>query len=423
MLIDSTLREGAQAYGIYLGRSARRQVAAMLAQAGVDEIEAGWMGQEVEGEGLEPFLAWARETLRGRAGTGQARTRADLTDASQNISAQGPAWSVWCPCREADARAAGALAAAGLVQRVNIGAPSSAAHRSRRLGLSLADMTQRVETVVALAREAGAAYVSVGLEDISRASPEEALRLAWAAVHAGAARIRLSDTVGLLTPLETQTIVGRFAAALPVPVGFHGHNDLGLATANAVTALQAGASWVDASILGIGERAGIAALEEVAAWLTLRATPSREPHDPLGGGRYDLPVVRRLCGFVAEATGIPLARNKSIAGEDIFAAESGLHVHGLRRDPTLFEPFAPQAVGAVRRLSLGAKSGRAALAGEVQGPASPDGAVTPDPRPENAIPGASVGESVLNRVRDLAWRLGRPLSQAEVDQLRSASCP
>ncbi|MGE4263624.1 MAG: LeuA family protein [Desulfovibrio sp.] len=380
MLIDSTLREGAQAYGVHFGSGAKRRVAELLAEAGVDEIECGWVGQE----GLADFLLWAAEALPTRE--------------------RGPALSLWCPCREADVREAARLAQAGLVQRLNIGAPSSALHREKRLGLSRVEMAGRVRQVVATARSLGLAYVSVGLEDISRADADEALDLAQTAVRAGAARVRLSDTVGLLTPAATAELVRRFAGALPVPVALHAHNDLGMATANAVTALMHGAAFADVSALGLGERAGIAALEQVAAWANLHA------HGEAKAGRYDLSVLRALCLLAGQAGKMSVPRNRPVVGEDIFAAESGIHVHGLLRDPALFEPFAPEAVGASRRMGVGAKSGCAALAHALRRLRA---AASPDMEP-GAKPDAKLDEGLLERVRALGARLGRPLTDSEL---------
>lgn len=370
MLIDSTLREGAQAYGVYFSTAARRRMAEIMAAAGVDEIECGWLGQE----GLPEFMAWAREKL-------------------PRLEQGGPALSLWCPCREADVREAAALG----VDRLNIGAPSSSAHRQKRLGLSLAEMCERVDYVVGAARAAMVPYISVGLEDVSRAAPHEALALARVAVQAGASRIRLSDTVGVLTPLSTARLLGSFLREIAVPVAFHGHNDLGMATANAVTALECGASFVDVSALGLGERAGIAALEEVAAWLALRASAAMQ-----GQAVYDVPALRELCRLAAQAAKMTVPRNKAVAGEDVFAAESGIHVHGLLRDPSLFEPFAPEAVGATRRVGVGSKSGGAAVSATLARLSRPSDR------------GCGGDASLMERVRTLACRLGRPLTDSEL---------
>jgi homocitrate synthase NifV len=370
MLIDSTLREGAQAYGVYFGLGAKRRMAEILASAGVDEIECGWLGQD----GLLEFVRWARANL-------------------PRLEQGGPALSAWCPCREDDVREAATLG----LDRLNIGAPSSAAHRQKRLGLSLAEMRERVRFVVSTARAEGIPYISVGLEDASRAVASEALALASTALRAGAARIRVSDTVGVLTPLSTARLMETFVRELAAPVCFHGHNDLGMATANAVTALECGASFVDVSALGLGERAGIAVLEEVAAWLALRAPEAKA---------YDLPALRELCRLVAQAAKVPLARNKAVAGEDVFAAESGLHVHGLLRDPALFEPFAPEVVGATRRVGVGAKSGGAAVGAALARLRKPLGCELGRHCRGDA--------SLMERVRSLADRLGRPLTDREL---------
>jgi len=288
------------------------------------------------------------------------------------------------------------------VDRLSIGAPASAAHRLKRLGLSLDEMCERVRAVVSTARAARIPYLSVGLEDASRSALPEALAIARTALQAGAARIRVSDTVGVLTPLSTATLVGTFVRELDAPVSFHGHNDMGMATANAVTALECGASFVDVSALGLGERAGVAALEEVAAWLGLRAPAVRA---------YDLPALRELCHLAASAANVPVARNKAVVGEDVFAAESGLHVHGLLRDPALFEPFAPETVGATRRVGVGSKSGGAAI----------DAALVRLRRHENCDARSDPG--LVGRVRGLAARLGRPLTDSELLGVLSPARP
>lgn len=390
MLIDSTLREGAQAYGVSFGPGAKRRVAELLAAAGVDEIECGWVGQQ----GLADFLAWAGEALPG------ARAEAGAEDAAES---GGPALSIWCPCREADVREAARLVEVGPVRRLNIGAPCSALHRQKRLGLSRPELAKRVRNVVATAKSLGLAYVSVGLEDISRADADEALDLAQTAVQAGAARVRLSDTVGLLTPADTAALVRRFADALPAPVALHAHNDLGMATANAVTALMHGAAFVDVSALGLGERAGIAALEQVAAWANLHAHGGRR-------AAYDLRVLRALCLLAGQAGKMPVPRNRPVVGEDIFAAESGIHVHGLLRDPALFEPFTPESVGASRRMGVGAKSGCAALAHTLRRLRS---AASPGVMAEEKLD-ERPDEGLLERVRALGARLGRPLTDSEI---------
>lgn len=319
MLIDTTLREGAQMYGVDFPEQTKQRIVRELIRVGVEEIELGWCGQS----GLPALYDWS-ESLG-------APTR----------------FTVWSPLREKDLRT---LAQCG-VKRVHLGMPVSDAHMVQRLGLDRHGMEVRLIRTLESAMDMGFAFLSLGLEDVSRADPGFALRMAETAQAHGADRIRLSDTVGLLSPLGTAKLIRRFRQRLDVPVAFHGHNDFGMAAANALTALEAGAACVDVSVLGLGERAGIAALEEVCAFLCLAK----------GEKRYDPSALKGLSELVAAAADVPVARNKAITGKDVFACETGLHLHGLDRDPGLFEPFAPEQVNATRKLGFGTKIGRAAV--------------------------------------------------------------
>lgn len=328
MLIDTTLREGAQLFGAYFTNDMKRRIVAGLLKVGLDEIELGWVGQE----GLEDFAPQARSMARKHGG----RSRL----------------SVWSPCREKDIRAAARLG----VERVNIGVPASDAHMRQRLGLDREGLLERLGTCVLLARLVGIAYVSVGLEDVSRADEEFALRAALVAKNMGALRVRLSDSLGVWAPHQAQRTVARFRDHLSIDLAVHCHNDFGMATGNAACALAAGADYADVSVLGIGERSGIAATEELAAHLTLK----EKSH------AYSTKGLRALCAFVATAADIQIPRTKSVAGEDIFSCESGLHAHALSKSPDLFEPYSPEAIGAGRRIAVGGKSGRAAVRGALE---------------------------------------------------------
>ncbi|MFH1915494.1 MAG: pyruvate carboxyltransferase [Pseudomonadota bacterium] len=357
MLIDTTLREGAQLFGAYFSLDAREAIATALCDLGVEEVELGWVGQE----GIELLAG----RMRGRAG------RASL--------------GVWCPCREKDVRAAAALP----VDRVNIGVPVSDAHIAKRLGTDREGVLERIASAVLAARLLGVTYVSVGLEDVSRADQEFALTAALTAAEAGASRVRLSDSLGLLTPTRAAEMVARFRAALDIDLAVHCHDDFGMATANAVTALEAGADYADASVLGIGERSGIAATEELAAHLCLNS----------GTRAYRTEGLRGLCRAVSKAAGVPIPRTKSIAGNDIFACESGLHAHALSKSPDLFEPFDPAAVGLGRHIAVGGKSGRGAVASALD-------------RLDLHCPDRDLPE-LVEAVRRLAWERGRPLTHDE----------
>ena len=262
--------------------------------------------------------------------------------------ASGTVVSVWSPCREDCIRQAAAYG----VDRVNIGVPVSDLHIEKRLGHGPVTVClERLEENVRTAISMGIEYVSVGFEDISRADEEFAATAAVVAQSAGASRIRLSDSLGLLTPVDTMKLVSFFKSLVDLDIAVHCHNDFGMATANAVTALKSGADFADTSVLGIGERSGIAATEEVAAHQALRD----KTHD------YDLSVLRSLCALVSKAAGIPVSRIKSIAGEDIFSCESGLHAHAMSKSPEIFEPFDPSRLGLGRKVAVGGKSGRGAI--------------------------------------------------------------
>lgn len=323
MLIDSTLREGDQCFGVYFTAAQKEDCIARLGRLGVEEIELGVQGQEDL-----PGLVAAAARLAPHA-----------------------AHSVWCRAREQDV-----LQAAVLGCRLHLGLPASEAHAKRRLGRSAAHMPLLAADMVRLAKESGCAYVSLGLEDLSRAAPSQALDIARAALAAGAARIRLSDTVGLLDPAGMQELVRFFKSNLEsrfpgFDLAVHCHNDFGMATGNAVAALTAGAQYADVCVLGAGERAGIARTEELAAWLAVRK----------GRKVYRLRELRGLCALVSQAANLPLSRLHPVAGQDVFATESGLHVHAMDKDPALFEPYDPELVQGRRRLGLGKKSGRAAV--------------------------------------------------------------
>ncbi len=174
-------------------------------------------------------------------------------------------------------------------------------------------------------------FVSVGVQDASCAKLDRLIAVAQAVESVGADRLRLADTVGIWHPLQVHETITRLRSAVRrVNIGFHAHNDLGMATANTIAAIQAGAGSVDVTVLGIGERAGNAALEEIVMALrhTLRC-PTHLRSEQL------MPLTK----FVAHITRLPIAPNKPIVGRNAFRHESGIHVHGLLRAPHAYEPF------------------------------------------------------------------------------------
>lgn len=361
MILDTTLREGLQRVGVYLDLAGRRKLALALIEAGVPELELG---------------------VVGRDGLLQS-----LLDSVRRAHPEARLW-LWARMRTEDVDQAVRMGATHLA----LCAPASRPHRELRLGLTEAGALEKIRTVVAHAVAQGLT-VSVGLEDASRTSPEDLLASALTAREAGASRVRLADTVGLLSAAEVNSLV-RQLSATGLEVGFHGHDDFGMATANALAALDAGAVAVDTSLLGSGERAGIAATEQLGTWLSVRRSA------PL-----DAAALCRAAHDFASLTSQAIAPHAPVVGERIFACETGLHVAAISRDPSLYEPFDPSLVGARRELSVGGKSGieaiRHALAEE--------------------NPALEVTQHLVTQVRRVAERLGRPLGPGELTRIAQAA--
>jgi homocitrate synthase NifV len=204
---------------------------------------------------------------------------------------------------------------------------------------------------VPLAQDMGLAVI-VGGEDASRADPEFLLQVAETAQAAGARRFRFADTVGVLEPFRALAVFQQLRAAVDIELEMHAHDDLGLATANTLAAALGGATHVNTTVNGLGERAGNAALEEVV--LGLRK---------LYGFTLDIDLTRfpALSHCVAAAAGRPLAWQKSLVGEGVFTHEAGIHVDGLLKDPNNYQGVDPTEMGREHRVVLGKHSGKRAV--------------------------------------------------------------
>ncbi len=318
---DSTLRDGEQAPGVAFDASEKVAIALALEEAGVDEIEAG-------------IPAMGAAEIENLSRIGAVLRHAEAI--------------AWCRMADQDIDAA---ADTGL-RRVHVSVPLSDVQIAAKLRCSFEDVLGRLDWVVRYARSRGF-RVSVGGEDASRTPLDRVCRAVQAAEHAGAHRFRFADTVGVLDPFATYDIFRRLRSESDLELEFHGHDDLGLATANTLAAVRGGAAHVSVCVLGLGERAGNAALEEVVTALSVIA------------GRRTTVRPERLAALadrVAAAAGRPIPDGKAIVGASAFTHESGIHVAGLLRDPATYESLAPERFGRKRHIVLGKHSGRAAVA-------------------------------------------------------------
>lgn len=321
ILCDTTLRDGEQAPGVAFSVAQKVRIASLLAGAGVREIEAGTpvSGGE-EARSVEAIVALG---LPARI-------------------------SAWCRALKTDVDAALGCGAPAVAIAIPVSAPQLK-HKLRRNHLWAA---RTLAATVAYAKGRGL-YVTAALEDAGRAKPEVLALVAKAALGAGADRLRLSDTVGVLDPFSAFDLVRGVREFTDAPLEFHAHNDFGLATANALAAYRGGATHLSTTVLGLGERAGNAALEEVAVAL------ERLMEVKSGIRLRRLPPLFRA---VEAASRRAIPAGKPIAGALVFTHESGVHVDGLLKDPSTYEAFPPALVGRKRAFTLGKHSGAGALA-------------------------------------------------------------
>jgi isopropylmalate/homocitrate/citramalate synthase len=315
-LYDTTLRDGEQSVGVVLSPEDKLEIARALDAAGIDRIEAGF-----------------------------PRVSEDDANAIRLILEAGLEAEIWGFSRAVGADVA-ALVELGLKASV-IESPVSDG-KLAALGVSREAMLERIRSAVTLAVRQGITVAFFGV-DASRADLEFAKQAYAAAVEAGASEVVVVDTLGIATPEAAAFLVEEVAERLDygVPVHWHGHDDFGLATAAAVAAVQAGATWIHGTINGMGERAGNADLLQIALTLeALYGIPTR----------LRLEQARELSQLVQRLSGTPLAPWKPVTGENLFIRESGA-VASQFHDPSAIEPYSSELVGAERGIVLGKKSG------------------------------------------------------------------
>jgi 2-isopropylmalate synthase len=331
-IFDTTLRDGEQSPGIAMQPHEKVEVAEQLERLGVDVIEAGFaVSSPGDFEGVRAVAgAVSRATVASLA-----RTRTEDIDA-----------------------AADALRGA-YRSRLHIFLATSAIHMEKKLRLRPDEVLDQAAWAVAYA-SSRTDEVEFSCEDATRSDPAFVARVCRAAITAGADVINLPDTVGYALPDEYEAFMREVQRLCPelagVKLSAHCHDDLGLAVANSLAAVRAGATQVECTINGIGERAGNAALEEVVMALRVR----RESLGAESGvDTTEIPATSRL---VERLTGYTVPPNKAIVGANAFAHEAGIHQDGLLKDSATYQIIDPKELGVAMTLPLGKHSGRHAFA-------------------------------------------------------------
>lgn len=323
-IFDTTLRDGEQAPGVALTVDEKIQIAQKLDKLGVDKLEAGFPASS---KGEVMACSQIKDIIDATT-VGLARTVKKDIDA----------------VLEAD------------LDYMHTFIGTSPLHRDYKLKMDKETIIETAIAGVEYGKDHGLT-VEFSAEDATRTEKEFLIDVYRAVVDAGADFLNVPDTVGVLTPVVTKELILDLKAEFKTPISVHFHNDFGLATANTLTAIENGANQAHVTVNGIGERTGNASLEELA--VTLKAVYGID----IG---IDTTQLYNMSEFVGRITGIKMPVNKPIVGDNAFAHESGIHVHGILNNALTYEPISPELVGHSRRIIIGKHTGANALRSKLE---------------------------------------------------------
>ncbi len=315
-IFDTTLRDGEQTPGVALTPEKKLQIARQLDRLGVDTIEAGFpITSQGEREAIKLI---AKDGLRAEI---CALSRAEKEDIDAAIGCG--------------------------VSAIHIFLAASDLHLKYKLMITREEALRNAVEAIEYAKRHGVT-VEFSAEDATRADQEFLVRFFRSASEAGADRLDIPDTVGVMTPERMSNLVTKIYSACAARISVHCHDDFGLAVANTLAGIKAGASQAHVTINGLGERAGNASLEEVVMAL----------HELKGiKTRVNTRLLYETSRLVSKLTGVIVQPNKAIVGENAFGHESGIHTHGILANPLTYEPFDPSALGRARWLQAGKHAG------------------------------------------------------------------
>lgn len=313
---DTTLRDGEQSAGVAFNADEKLAIASALVDAGVRELEVG-----IPAMGSEEC-----EVIRSITGLSL------------------PAYILaWCRLHEKDLQ----VAASTNVDMVDLSVPVSEQQLQKKLQRDAAWAISEIQRLVPKALDLGMS-VCIGCEDASRANREMLVRVAEVAQAAGATRIRYADTLGILEPFGVFDNIQFITSRTDLEVEMHAHNDYGLATANTLAAIRAGATHINTTVNGLGERAGNAPFEECVLAL-------QDLHGIQTG--IHMLKIPALSALVEKCSGRAIGWQKSVVGKGVFTHESGIHVDGLLKDRRNYEGLNPERIGRTHHMVLGKHSG------------------------------------------------------------------